>query len=756
MKISALIFLSLFGLAAYVPQAAAMGKISGDSMAVSRWAGNSQGQLSSGGVFSLNTSIGEAAYSVAGAGALALNAGYIKLASQPGSVVSITAVSKTTGTLELSWVAPGADGFQGSVTDGVYRVDYSSDPGHSFGPTQFRLEFSTSVTPGESQQLDIPGLLPNTTYYTKIYLGDAGKVIAEDSTLSAESTLSDIPINPVFSAISACNVTISWLLPEGGAESYRTEASTTGFGILSPGGEIKTVSTPDGLQVNLTVRELAPLTQYYFRVASLNWQGEKNFTTILTTTTASGICLSPIGGLAAAGNARARAVTLTWTNPSSPSPEGVVVMLSTNPLPVGITDGTEFNSGQILADGSVIKSTCAAVSLGDSGLTLDTTFFYHLIARYSGPVYSVGVSTGIFLDLPPMTSVGLAAVMNESRTALDLNWKPVTSNLDGSAFASPGAPRAVELSHYKIEKTTSVAAPNWIAVTTLPITAQNYTDSLAPGAPAAIYKISAVDSFGTEEQAMGVDASQNLYIFSPDQVTMLKIPAGLSGEMLAANNPSGSNVLIRSIPEDFDASQKIFNSVRFEAVRSPGNEVLEKFRFSRPELTVAMGYQVAGDRVVTPSAEPLGDITASEAAQRLGLYWNNGEKYVKLYGNVDTITRLISVNTSMTGSYQIRALYRDAGVHFDVSGLTNRAITPNGDGLNDAAVFTFDNPRDSTFSGKIYSLSGSFMADMTPGPVANSLKWDGKAGGRPVSSGAYVYQINAEGKTFNGTLLVIR
>jgi len=40
--------------------------------------------------------------------------------------------------------------------------------------------------------------------------------------------------------------------------------------------------------------------------------------------------------------------------------------------------------------------------------------------------------------------------------------------------------------------------------------------------------------------------------------------------------------------------------------------------------------------------------------------------------------------------------------------------------------------------------------------VANTLQWDGKANGRPVSGGAYVYQIRAEEKTFNGTLLVIR
>ena len=254
---------------------------------------------------------------------------------------------------------------------------------------------------------------------------------------------------------------------------------------------------------------------------------------------------------------------------------------------------------------------------------------------------------------------------------------------------------------------------------------------------------------------MAVDTEQGLYVFAPDQVARLEIPAALSGELLAANNASGSDILIRSVNEGSDAPKSIFNSVRFEAVRTPGNQVVDRFSFSSPGLTVAVRYEVSGSQVTPSAAGPLA-ISAGDAAQRLGLYWNNGEKYVKLYGKVDTVNQLVSVKTAMTGSYQVRALYRDNSVHFDISGLTNRAITPNGDGLNDTTVFTFDNPRDSAFSGKIYDLSGAFVADMTPGPVSNSLQWNGRAGGRAVASGVYAYQIKAENKVFNGTLMVIK
>ncbi|HBA60947.1 MAG TPA: hypothetical protein DCZ92_09025 [Elusimicrobia bacterium] len=754
MKASVLIFAAL--LLAAPQRAAAVGEMNNGQVAVARWAGNAQGQVSAGGGFSLNTSVGEAAYAGASAGGFAVNPGYMKLAAQPGSVVSITAATKSTGSLELAWLAPGADGFLGSVNEGIYRLDYSSDPAHAFAPTVFRTEFSTSVTPGSPQRLVLEGLQPNTTYYSRIYLGDAGKVMAGDSALSAEATLSDLPIAPFFSAVSPDRVTISWLLPPGGAAGYSTDASTTSFGILSPGGTITTAATADGLQVNLQVTGLSPCNRYYFRVASLNWQGERNFTTLITTVTYSNVCVAPAADLAAAVNALSRGVTLTWVNPSAPSPEGVVITLSTSPTAAEMPDGAEFAPGQVLADGSIVRSTQAAAALNDSGLTLDTTYFYHLMVKYSGPVYSVGISTGVFLDLPPMAPAGLAAAMNPDRTAVTLSWKPVTSNLDGSGFGAADAPREVELSHYRVDKSSSVGAPAWIAVATLPITAQNYVEAVASGDPAYIYRITAVDSLGTEDNAMCVDTDQAVYVFSSDQVARLKIPASLAGELLAANNPSGSDVLLRGYNEGADAPKNIFNSVRFAAVSSPGNQPLEHSGFSRPELSVSVRYEVAGSNIVPSAASPQGTISAASAAQRLGLYWNNGEKYVKLYGKVDTINQLVTVQTAMTGSYQIRALYRDAGVHFDVSGLSNRAITPNGDGLNDTAVFTFDNPRDSAYSGKIFSLNGAFVADMTRGPVGNSLQWDGKAGGRPVSGGAYVYQVKAEEKIFNGTLLVIR
>ena len=98
---------------------------------------NNGGMLASNAGFNLNHSVAEAGVSSFTGGGLSLYTGLMELEAQPGSVTSIVSVSKTTGTLELSWSAPGLDGFLGNVANGFYRIDTSSDPLHVFDPATF-------------------------------------------------------------------------------------------------------------------------------------------------------------------------------------------------------------------------------------------------------------------------------------------------------------------------------------------------------------------------------------------------------------------------------------------------------------------------------------------------------------------------------------------------------------------------------------------------------------------------------------------
>ena len=94
---------------------------------------------------------------------------------------------------------------------------------------------------------------------------------------------------------------------------------------------------------------------------------------------------------------------------------------------------------------------------------------------------------------------------------------------------------------------------------------------------------------------------------------------------------------------------------------------------------------------------------------------------------------------------------------FNVTGISNRILTPNGDGKNDTVVLQFDNPQFSEVTGRIYDSRGAVVASMAAGPVANtSLQWDGKSEGRSVTAGVYIYVIEAASRLYKGAVVVVK
>jgi gliding motility-associated-like protein len=94
---------------------------------------------------------------------------------------------------------------------------------------------------------------------------------------------------------------------------------------------------------------------------------------------------------------------------------------------------------------------------------------------------------------------------------------------------------------------------------------------------------------------------------------------------------------------------------------------------------------------------------------------------------------------------------------FAFRSVSNRFVTPNGDGKNDSVQVAFDNPQVSQVTGKIYDSRGSVVASMTACPgAADCLMWDGASNGQAARAGIYVYVVQAEGKAFRGAVVVIR
>ena len=93
---------------------------------------------------------------------------------------------------------------------------------------------------------------------------------------------------------------------------------------------------------------------------------------------------------------------------------------------------------------------------------------------------------------------------------------------------------------------------------------------------------------------------------------------------------------------------------------------------------------------------------------------------------------------------------------FTFNGVSNKVITPNGDGRNDNVAFRFDNPRDVAGTIRIYDSRGHLVATLAINPGDLKEVWDATSGGNIVATGVYIYVITVDGATTSGAVAVIR
>jgi hypothetical protein len=142
----------------------------------------------------------------------------------------------------------------------------------------------------------------------------------------------------------------------------------------------------------------------------------------------------------------------------------------------------------------------------------------------------------------------------------------------------------------------------------------------------------------------------------------------------------------------------------------------------------------------------------------MSLFWNNGVKWVKVGGTVDTANQYVTYRTSRLGKYQIKAAAQLGNI--SLVQVYPRIISPNGDGANDVAIFQFGEGQIAgvSLTGEIFDINGIKIATLRSGPDPDStLMWDGKTdSGSVVPSGIYIYQISVAGERANGTVVVAR
>ncbi|MCS7231912.1 MAG: fibronectin type III domain-containing protein, partial [Elusimicrobiota bacterium] len=111
------------------------------------------------------------------------NACTLYVVVRPAAITSLSALPSRWGRcIELSWIAPGDDGWMGDIVGGRYRIRYStfvttapdfwvSGSWNDF-QNKFQIEWSTNTSPYSYQRRRLTGLLPGVTYYIRIWTRD--------------------------------------------------------------------------------------------------------------------------------------------------------------------------------------------------------------------------------------------------------------------------------------------------------------------------------------------------------------------------------------------------------------------------------------------------------------------------------------------------------------------------------------------------------------------------------------------------------
>jgi hypothetical protein len=630
----------------------------------------------------------------------------IPLPSEPtsGSIVTASATF-VTGTWALS---PGATSYLMIVSTNVSLLPvYGSS--------------STAASTGT-----VSGLVPNTTHYAAV--SACNEYCSPFTSLGSTLTLAAPALSLSLTGVSSSTIDLAWD-PNGNPANTRfvVRSSTDNTAFFS----VATVTTPSVL---LSSDVLNGVT-YYLEVVALNSAGTSappsNRITVLT----------PVGPTPSAPSGAAASALLL----------GCVVSWDALP-PAGVGTGLLFyrvSRSMNAGFGYVSVTTTNALSFTDRPLTLGVTYYYRVTARDIGDVEgpSSGTASAFPFNIAPMEPIGMTVV--PAATSISFSWTRTTRFGDGTIFISTSVPLADELLGYAIYRSTELCTPSsYVHISSLTFVSTQAVDNT--GGNNYYYHIQSYNSLSLSTSPTAISTLGERSYFLEDCASRIVLNNTQATALNAASNSIG-DVRIEGRRIAADLHDSVYQSGAWRAMLEG---VTPMANFTLPSaVRIVLHFDMLNGAPYTPS----GTGPNSVSVKNLGMYWYNGGEFKKVYGTVDPVSQTVTVDSPNLGNYQIRALMRAGGLAFDGTSISGRAITPNGDGLNDTVIFTYDpGPNNEVITGTIYDVMGQFVSNMRPGQVPNTLIWDGRSNGRTVGSGAYIYRLAGGGRSFTGTLVVAR
>ncbi len=649
------------------------------------------------------------------------------------------------------------------------KVYYSSISASGKENLRIVTEYTGS---NETYSVIISTLFPRTTYYFTFLVYDkAGleSVEVSHSTFTYLDILSPDPVDNLVATADAnllfgCYAVLNWTHPDPNRTKYQNY-DFSGIGI-----KISTISFNgpylrdiQGLPVRQTsygpetLSNLTPQTTYYFVVYTYDQNSPPNISTRTVSVYTRKDIVSPriIPSLTVSttwyNNIDDGCVlTVNWTYPEDVDLDKFYVALREERQPRTSDDAFQENRKNFIA----IPGGTGTTEF--KGLIGNTTYYLSVfLYDWSGNMSSTTIS-GIVINIPrdrivPFIPLGLSP--SKSKNTFSINWsKTEYQNEIDNIFKISGitkpTPKATELYRYLIYESDDLT--DWeLKAIKKPTDITSWSVEMSP--QTKFYKIRSVDICGNYNDSMIVDNSDELNVYCLNS----------DGSFFRMNKEVysvvGDKFFVWNRVYDQEKGP-IFKSYSIEPYRiSQGKpEYVTDFNFGQPKVELGIKY----DENTISSRGPQVSKALAEPEKWLSLFYFNGKEWLKLASSVNTNTKKVSTTVKYLGSYQLR--YAMNVTEFTYYEVMPKIITPNNDGQNDRAFFRFENPKSRNIEIKIFDLTGALVKKLnktddsstTPGAYTY---WDGTdQNGKVVPPGTYIYQLEAEGKVYNGTIIVAR
>jgi hypothetical protein len=373
------------------------------------------------------------------------------------------------------------------------------------------------------------------------------------------------------------------------------------------------------------------------------------------------------------------------------------------------------------------------------------TYYWKVVSNDRKGLKTICNSTFTF-TLPilntPTAPVGIRGILADNEQSFTMYWSTVVKNDDGTVIDDLGS--------YKIYRGLSLSSIDYNnCIARMPLGPNTWTDTTIQGGK-FYYVIHAVDTSGIESSnsmiLQSLDADK-LNIMSSDNEALIITPSSVSSGLLAENNQWHKNLSLNIIRKQGSEADNILRDYDIKIMDNELNEITD-FKFNSP-LTIEFNYSTIPPVIARKNATSL-----SFNAKNLSVYWNNGIEYIKAGGYTDEAKKKFIATAIKQGSFQLRQT--NAAITFGIASLTPKKVFTPGVAPYEKMTFIVNNPSGDKVIGKIYDLKGEFVADIKAVSDATNttviLEWDGAG----VSKGVYLYQIEAEGKIVNGTIILAK